>query len=241
LEYRIENAEISDLTRFAPAEIAAEQGTSLTSSLTPRLYRDTRNHPFDPTNGSVLDVSFEFAGLGGESKFYKAEGRTRTYYPFFHNETLGTFVYSFGANIGYGHGYGDRSELPLFERYFPGGINSVRGFRILSMGQRVPLFDAGGNGQSRTSVGGSQQLIFNNEVIFPIIESLGVKGVTFFDAGNAFLASRGYDLNEMRMSVGGGIRWLSPIGPLRIEVGVPLNPMVGDDKQTVMFSFGGPQ
>ena len=62
----------------------------------------------------------------------------------------------------------------------------------------------------------------------------------FFDAGNAFTVSQGYDLNLMRMSTGGGVRWMSPIGPLRIELGFPLNPQVGDDKQTVMFSFGGP-
>jgi outer membrane protein insertion porin family len=240
LEYRIENAEITDVSAFAPTEIAVEQGTSLTSSLTPRIFRDTRNHPFDPTAGSVQDLSFELAGLGGESKFFKFEARGRWYYPFWKNETLGTFVAASGVNFGYGLGYGERRDLPLFERYFPGGINSVRGYRILSLGQRVPLFNQVGPGQGRESVGGSQQLIFNEELIFPIIESLGLKGVAFFDAGNAFLASQGITLSDMRTSVGGGIRWLSPIGPLRIEIGFPLNQRVGDDKQTIMFSFGGP-
>jgi outer membrane protein insertion porin family len=240
LEYRIENAEISDVTAFAPTQIAAQEGTSLTSSLTPRIYRDTRNHPFDPTAGSVQDLSFEFAGLGGQSKFYKLEARARSYYPFYRNETFGTFVYGLGINFGYGEGYGDSRELPLFERYFPGGINSVRGFQILSMGKRVPLFNQYGQRLGRTSIGGSQQLVVNNEIIFPIVESLGLKGVTFFDAGNAFLASDGISADEIRLSAGAGIRWLSPIGPLRIEVGLPINPKVGDDQRKVMFSFGGP-
>ncbi|MCX8072179.1 MAG: outer membrane protein assembly factor BamA [Candidatus Binatia bacterium] len=240
LEYRLENAEITDVSALAPSQIAAEQGSSLTSSLTPRLYRDTRNHPFDPTAGSLQDISFEFAGLGGQSKFFRFEARTRFYYPFYRSENWGTFVYSLGAQLGYGRGFGERVELPLFERYFPGGINSVRGFRILSLGQRVPLMDPFGNNLGRTSIGGSQQLIFNNDLIFPIVEAIGLKGVVFFDAGNAFLASRGIDLGEMRLASGAGIRWLSPIGPLRIEVGFPLNPRVGDDRQTVMFSFGGP-
>ncbi|GBD26326.1 Outer membrane protein assembly factor BamA [bacterium HR30] len=240
LEYRLENAEISDVSALAPSQIAAEQGTSLTSSLTPRLYRDTRNHPFDPTAGSMQDLSFEFAGLGGESKFYRLEARTRFYYPFYRSENWGTFVYSLGAQVGYGRGWAERTELPLFERYFPGGINSVRGFRILSLGQRVPLMDPFGNNLGRTSIGGSQQLIFNNDLIFPIVESIGLKGVVFVDAGNAFLAARGIDLGDMRLASGAGIRWLSPIGPLRIEVGFPLNPRVGDDRQTVMFSFGAP-
>jgi outer membrane protein insertion porin family len=77
-------------------------------------------------------------------------------------------------------------------------------------------------------------------VIFPILESLGVKGLFFFDAGNAFSAAQGIDFGELRMSVGPGIRWLSPIGPLRVELGFPLNRHVGDDTQTFMFSFGGP-
>lgn len=240
LEYRLENAEITDVSAFAPSQIAGEEGSSLTSSLTPRLNRDTRNHPFDPTAGSLQDLSFEFAGLGGQTKFFRLEARTRFYYPFYRSERWGTFVYSLGAQVGYGQGWGGKAELPLFERYFPGGINSVRGFRILSLGQRVPLLDQFGRNLGRTSIGGSQQLIFNNDFIFPIVESIGLKGVVFFDAGNAFLAARGIDLGELRLASGGGVRWLSPIGPLRLEIGFPLNPRVGDDRQTVMFSFGAP-
>ncbi len=240
LEYRLENAEITDVSAFAPSQIAGEEGSSLTSSLTPRLFRDTRNHPFDPTAGSLQDLSFEFAGLGGKTRFFRLEARTRFYYPFYRSENWGTFVYSLGAQLGYGQGFGGRTELPLFERYFPGGINSVRGFRILSLGQRVPLLDQFGRNLGRTSIGGSQQLIFNNDLIFPIVQAIGLKGVIFFDAGNAFLASRGMDLGDLRLAAGGGVRWLSPIGPLRLEIGVPLNPRVGDDRQTVMFSFGGP-
>jgi outer membrane protein insertion porin family len=240
LEYRIEEAEIKDVSATAATIIKTEQGSSLTSSLTPRLFRDTRNHPFDPTAGSLQDVSFEFAGVGGESKFIKAEARARWYYPFWKSPTLGTFVLSTGGNFGYGLGYGGRRELPLFERYFPGGINSVRGFRILTLGPRNVVTDNFGQLLRRDAIGGSQQLIFNNEFIFPIVESLGLKGVVFFDAGNAFSAAQGIDMGEMRLATGAGLRWLSPIGPLRIEIGFPLNPRVGDDRQAVMFSFGGP-
>ena len=241
LEYRLEEAEISDVSLAASNQIRAEQGTSLTSSITPRFLRDTRNHPFDPSAGSLQDVGFEIAGVGGESKFIKLEARGRWYYPFYKSPTWGTFVASTGGTLGYGFGYGDSRELPLFERYFPGGINSVRGFRILSLGpQNVVFAEQPAQGFDRDAIGGSQQLIFNNELIIPIVEALGLKGVTFFDAGNAFTAADGIDFGEMRMAVGGGIRWLSPIGPLRLEVGFPLNPRVGDDKQAFMFSFGGP-
>jgi outer membrane protein insertion porin family len=240
LEYRIEEAEITSVASTAAAGIQSEKGSSLTSSLTPRLFRDTRNHPFDPTAGSLQDFSLEVAGLGGQSKFIKAESRLRWYLPFYESPRLGTLVFAPGVTFGYGLGYGGSSELPLFERYFPGGINSVRGFAVRSLGPREDVFDSRGRLVRRDVVGGSQQLVFNNEVIFPIVESLGLKGVLFFDAGNAFRATQGIAFNDMRMAVGPGIRWLSPIGPLRIEVGFPLNPRVGDDKQAVLFSFGGP-
>lgn len=240
LEYRIEEASITDVAFDAPSVIRAEQGESLTSAIVPRLFRDTRNHPFDPTSGTLMDFAFEIAGLGGQSKFIKPEARVRWYYPFYRTPSLGTFVFSLGGTLGLGYGYGDRRELPLFERYFPGGINSVRGFRILSLGPQNVVQNSYGKIISRDPIGGSEQLIFNTEVIFPIAESLGLKGVAFFDAGNAFTVSQGIDFPEMRLAVGGGVRWLSPVGPLRIEIGFPINKQVGDDTQTVMFSFGGP-
>ncbi len=253
LEYRVELSEISGVSSTASSLVRAEQGTRLTSAIVPRIFRDTRNHPFDPTRGSLQDLSLEVAGIGGDSQFIKLESRARWYLPVWESETFGELTFSTGWNFGFGLGYGGERELPLFERYFPGGINSVRGFEVRSLGPQVSVQDQfldpatscpdGAKECSRRLrrdvIGGSSQLILNNELIFPLVRSLGLKAVVFFDAGNAFSASRGMDFNEMRMSVGGGIRWLSPIGPLRIEIGIPLNDRVGDDTQTVQFSFGG--
>lgn len=240
IEYRIEQSVIDDVSSGASPLLRADQGTSLTSSVTPRLLRDTRNHPFVPTEGSLQDFSLEIAGLGGDSKFLKLETVLRSYFPLYKSEAWGTFVFSTGSNFAYAYGYGDDRELPLFERYFPGGINSVRGFQILSLGPQNLVTDADGNLLRRDRLGGSYQLIFNNELIIPLVESLGLRGVVFFDAGNAFSVAQGYDMNDMRLSTGAGVRWMSPIGPLRIEVGFPLNRKRGDDEQRVMFSFGGP-
>lgn len=239
LEYRIEQSEISSIRTFASPLIRAEAGRSLTSSITPRFLRDTSNHPFNPTEGSIQDLGVEIAGIGGDSRFVKAEARVRWYFPLWKSEEWGTFVLSPGARYDYGIGYGDQRELPLFERYFPGGINSIRGFEILSLGPRNDITDSAGRLIRRDRIGGSQQFISNNEFIFPIVESLGLRGVMFFDAGNAFSAAQGFDFDEIRLSTGGGIRWMSPIGPLRIELGFPLNAKRGDDEQRVMFSFGG--
>jgi len=239
LDYRVENAEITDVSPYASAQIRTEQGTSLTSAITPRLYRDTRNHPFDPTAGSLQDLSVELAGLGGDSQFVKADLRLRFYYPFYRSPTFGVTTYMFGTTLGYGYGFGGDTELPLFERYFPGGMNSVRGFQILSLGPHNNIWDSYARLQHSDAIGGSQQLIFNNEIIFPVVEQLGLKGVLFFDAGNAWSARHGIDPGDMRMSVGAGVRWRSPMGPLRIEFGFPLNAHAEDDTETLLFSFGG--
>ena len=254
VEYRIENADISNLARSAATVLRAQAGSSLISSIIPRIFRDTRNNLLDPTAGSFQDLSVEIAGLGGDARFINAQSRARWYVPVWQIPKLGPLTFATGWNFGYGFGYSGQTELPLFERYFPGGINSLRGFEVRSLGPRVDVFqqqkgdndycpygdNACGRLLNRDVIGGSQQLVFNNELIFPIFQQLGVKGVVFCDAGNAFLASQGIDFGDMRVSVGGGIRWLSPIGPLRLEYGVPLNAKTGDQEQRIQFSFGAP-
>jgi outer membrane protein insertion porin family len=152
-------------------------------------------------------------------------------------------VVSTGGRAGWGIGQQGRNgnDIPLFERYFPGGINSIRGFEARSLGPREPVFDVT-TGQiiSTSVVGGSVQLINNNEIIFPIIESIGLRGVVFFDLGNAWTHDRGFDLNDLRYSVGWGVRWLSPVGPLRIELGYPLAKKPNERSSVFGFSFGAP-
>jgi outer membrane protein insertion porin family len=240
-DYRIEQAKISDVGFDAPVDIREAEGTSLISSITPRISRNTLNHYFDPTAGSAQDLSLEVAGLGGE-RFLKAEARTRWYYTFLKSKTFGDFTYALGASGAYGVGDAGASgdELPLFERYFPGGINSIRGFEPRTLGPRQ--FRKNTRGQPFTSapVGGSSQLILNNEIIFPLVQSIGLKGVVFVDAGNAYGGDQNDIIDDARYAAGGGMRWLSPLGPLRVELGFPFNTKPGDQKQLVLFSFGGP-
>jgi outer membrane protein insertion porin family len=240
-EYRIEQAEIGDLGLDAPRSIRAEEGTSLISSVTPRLSRNTLNHAFDPTAGSLQDLSFEVAGLGG-TQFLKAEARERWYYTFLRSKALGDFTYSFGGMVGYG--FGDAGlggeDLPLFERYFPGGISTIRGFKSRTLGPREETKNIFGQVISSDPIGGSQQLIVNNEIIFPLVQGIGLKGVVFVDAGNAYSAEDGFTLDETRVAAGAGVRWLSPVGPLRIELGKALNAKPDDEESLILFSFGGP-
>lgn len=243
MEYKLEQADITNISRFFRVpSIEAEEGKRLTSSVIPTLIRNTLNHPFDPTDGSLQDLSVQFAGVGAGAKFLVVEGRTRWFIPFYKSQSLGTFVYALGARLGYGVGEEGRqgNEIPLFERFFPGGINSLRGFRSRTLGPREPVFDPLNNVVDTTPIGGSAQLIFNNELIFPLVEALGLRGVLFFDAGNAWSHDEGLPVDDLRYDVGWGVRWLSPIGPLRLEIGYPLDRKQGERTSVFQFSFGAP-
>jgi len=240
-DYRLEQANIGNLGDNATRSIRAEQGSSLISSVTPHLSRNTLNHAFDPTGGSFQDLSVELAGLGGE-RFTKLEARERWYWTFLHSKGLGDFTYSFGGTLGWGFGNAglNTDELPLFERYFPGGISSIRGFKSRTLGPREENKNLFGQVISTTPVGGSEEVIMNNEMIFPIVKGIGLKGVVFVDAGNAYGGDEGLSLDNTRFSAGAGVRWLSPVGPLRVELGKPFNTKPHDQKSLVLFSFGGP-
>jgi outer membrane protein insertion porin family len=201
LGYRFEEAEIGNIDSDATASIKAEEGTSYVSSITPRITRNTLNHAFDPTAGSVQDLSVELAGLGGE-EFIKAELRNRFYYTFLRSKRFGDFTYS--------------------------------------LGPREAKRNRFGRVEFTTPVGGSVLLVANNEVIFPLARGIGLKGVVFMDAGNAYRDLDEVNGDRTRYSVGGGVRWLSPLGPLRIELGLPFNDKPDDETSFVLFSFGGP-
>ncbi len=251
LEYRLEQAEISGVDRFAPPAVYEEEGTRLTSSLRPSISRNTIDQPFDPTEGSRQSMSFEFSGLGGDTDFIKLEISGRWYWPVYETKAGNRIVFSMAGDLGYGLGDSGESgkELPLFERYFPGGINSNRGYQVRSLGPRQIVIERT-NGQDclRTTkgacdldeIGASQQLMFNNELIFPVVPDAGLKMALFLDVGEGFLADDGIDLLKLRPATGAEVRWLSPLGPVRVSAGFPLDRREDDDSFVILFSFGTP-
>lgn len=242
LEYRLERAKIFDIAPDAPPSIFAEEGTTFISSIAPGILRNTLNHAFDPTDGSFQDISFEIAGLGGETRFLKFSARGRWFVPVYRIPGVGPLVFSSGGRLNWGLGEQGISgkELPLIDRYFPGGINTVRGYEIRSLGPRESTFNPQGQEINNQPIGGTNQLVVQTEIIFPLFQEVGLRGVAFFDLGNAWLQEDGIDVGNLRYSTGLGIRWLSPFGPLRIEFGVPLNPKPEEEKQPIQFSFGAP-
>ncbi len=233
MAYELTRENISDVEAGAPASIRDAVGKSLTSAITPGISYDSRDHFFNPTEGTKSAFAFKFAGLGGDSRFIKSDIGARWYYPLLKDPKWGgSYVFALGGTLGYGIGFDQPSsskyELPLFERYFPGGINSVRGFADRSLGPK----------EDGDVVGGDKQAIVNVEIHFPVAEQFGLRGLAFFDIGQAFKESESISLSAFRRSVGFGARWMSPFGPLRVELGFPLNKQPGDETSVLGFSVG---
>lgn len=220
--YRYEQKEIYDVDEFASDDIKDEEGRSTISSLTSTLSRDTTDYRLDPSSGYTAQVSLELAGLGGTEKFAKAIIDARHFWP----APFGTVLSAHGQ-IGYLEAFGGE-DAPLDERFYLGGINTLRGFEPREVGPRDDEGDY---------IGGYKETYFNFEWLFPISKEAGVKGVTFFDVGNAWGEDEDI-FSSWRYSVGAGIRWLSPLGPLRLEWGYNLDPEEWEDNSRFDFMIG---
>jgi outer membrane protein insertion porin family len=212
----------------APQFVKDQQGKTTASSVTPRVIRNTINNPLDPTAGSRQSLAVEVAGAGGDQEFYLAQVQNTMYIHLF-DTGLGPLIFSPRQRFGYGETFGD-DPFPLYRRFFPGGINSNRGYDARRMGPKDPV--------TGEVFGGSSEILLNFDLIFPLIESVGLRGLVFFDAGNAF--DDGNEFGKLRKAVGWGFRWRSPIAPIRIEFGYPLDKERGDSGFVTNFSFGNP-
>ncbi len=233
LRYELLRVEISNIDDDAAQFIKDERGNSMSSALKPQLVRNTLDNSLNPSNGSMQKVSVEYAGLGGDEEYYIFEASNTFYYPLFETFWGGDVIFSWRTDFGYGEGLGDDDKLPLFKRFFPGGINSVRGFKPRTLGPKD---------ENGSEYGGAKQFVNNLELIFPFIESAGLKTLVFYDMGQAFDDKEDMDFGELREAWGFGFRWVSPLGPfpLRLEFGYPLDKEDGESSMVTMFSFGAP-
>ncbi len=230
LKYELLSIDIRNVDPTKAAQLVVDsEGTSTSSAIAPRITRNTINNPLNPSKGSKQVLSFEWSGLGGDQEYYLLEAKNQWYQPIW-KPSFGDFVFSLRTTLGYGESRND-DPFPLFKRYFPGGINTVRGFRNRSLGPR----DENGH-----KYGGAKELINNAEIIFPLVNSAGLKGVIFYDVGEAFDDNEPIDISKLRRAHGAGIRWTSPLGPIRIEFGFPEDRKDGESSMVTMFSFGAP-
>ena len=216
--------------------------SGVTSSVRFSLQWDRRNNRLFPTKGHLLFGSAEIAPkfLGSTFLFTRYVAYGRYYLPLFWS-----FVFKVNATIGVIQSLDANQPVPISELFYVGGINSIRGYalRTISPTTLVPRNTSPDAPADSFPVGGNKQAIFNFEIEFPIIEKVGIKGVVFYDMGNAFcyncsfFQDKQYNLPlGMFAAVGFGFRWFSPVGPLRFEWGFPLNRRPGID-QSSLFEF----
>ncbi|MBW1712040.1 MAG: BamA/TamA family outer membrane protein, partial [Deltaproteobacteria bacterium] len=179
---------------------------------------------FGATKGSENFIDVDLAGLGGTNAFTRFVLGSGWYIPAPFKTTL-----HLQGKLGYVR-QNSWGELPSYEKFYLGGINSMRGFKFGSVSPIDP--------ETGDRIGGEKMMHFNFEIIFPLIPSAGVKGVVFFDAGNVWTKDQGYDITNLRQSVGGGIRWYSPVGPIRLEYGYIVRGEEGDGDGGWEFTIG---
>ena len=187
----------------------------------------SRDRLWNPSRGSFNQILFEYAGglLSGDVYYNKYEAASTWYFPL-PWETV--FVIKGRA------GLIERREggkLPIYQKYMIGGINSVRGFEDYSISPRDPA--------TGDKIGGEKMMVYNVEYRFPLLKDQGLVGLVFFDAGNVYTKDQGYDFSDIKKSVGAGVRWYSPVGPLRIEYGRVLGPKDNEPAGNWEFSVGG--
>ena len=225
--YIFNDVNISDIAAVAPSDIWDYEGSTVTSGIEAILIRDTRNNIYDPTEGSLNSLSLFYAGIGGDENYIKGVAESSWYFRLFWK-----VVFHPRAQIGYIENL-ESGDIAVYNRFFAGGLNSLRGFAPYSVGPVER--DASGN--VIEYLGGTKEFIMNIEFIFPLFEDINMKGVVFFDIGNVWGEDEDW-FEELRYSAGGGIRWLSPMGPIRVEWGYNLDPKEDEKASEWNFSVG---
>jgi outer membrane protein insertion porin family len=233
----------------------------ITSSLTASIEYDKRDDRFAPSDGVHTSASFEYAGIGGGLAYSKGDVFFRWYYNIFWNLILRTnFSYGFiQPNSG-------QEEVPFTKLYRLGGPFNLRGYDFAQVGRRQfspihfdwlrgeeqdadgipfsrpntnPLPDDIAFQRAQVVVGGRQQALAMVELEFPLVKEAGIRGVMFYDAG---LADNIFVGSAFQEDIGFGVRWFSPIGPLRFEWGFPRDPRpeFGEDSSQFHFAIGAP-
>lgn len=207
-----------------PKSIAATFGWS----------RDSRDNALAPNKGRYQRVSGEVSLPVLDLRYYKVSYQLQQYWPLSKNVTL-----AFNTELGYAGAYGDK-EYPFFKNFYAGGIGSVRGYETSSLGPR----DTNGD-----NMGGQKLFDFSTELYVPLPGAdRTLRAFGFFDGGwvwgsggsgsNQGTDTSNVSLSDLRYSVGVGVAWISPLGPLKFSLAFPLNKKKGDDVQRFQFQIG---
>ena len=228
---RIEDGNLLPLTYRDYSDTFGQSSTSV--PLTVGWARDSRDSALVPTQGRLQRVNGEL-GVAGDTRYAKANYQFQQYIPLNKKFTL-----AFNAEVGWGKGLGGK-PFPLFKNFYGGGLGSVRGFESGTLGGRSTL--VGDSTGTLSYIGGSKKILLNTEVIAPFPgagNDRTLRMFGFFDVGNVSDDySNSSKLSDLRASVGVGISWISPVGPLRIAYARPVRKFDNDKTQSIQFQIG---
>jgi len=222
--YRYVNYDVYDIDFTAGPLIKEQEGVSSTSSVRFGYNYDTRDFPPDPREGMNINLSTEVAGgdLGGTNDFIRHQVEGSFFTPLV-GDLIGLAHVELGVISPYN---GD--EVPVTERYFMGGLYTLRGFEHRMVG---PLEDD-------EPVGGTSSFLVNLEATYPLMREANVKSVLFMDIGNVWAEEEDVKTADLRYGAGFGFRWAAPIGLLRLEWGFNLDPRPDEEQPGWEFSIG---
>jgi len=213
-----------------PQDLLDEEGNALLSKFETSLAYDTRNSTTLPDKGQRTELSTEIAGpFGGEKDFYKLELKSHWYFRgFFEGHVLELL-----GGTGVADSYGDTDSVPFYDRYYLGGLYSMRGFEYRSISPREPRRP--NERQSKEPIGGNTYYFASAEYSLPIIDRL--RFAVFYDIGNVMYDSYSYNFSDFNDNWGIGLRLNLPIGPLRLDYGIPIHHDKYNDSSG-RFQFG---
>jgi len=214
-----------------------EHASFATATVDSSWSRDSRNRTFFASDGTLHQLSAEVALPGLDLQYYKLRYNYEQSLPLFAGFTL-----QGRASVGYGDGYGSTRELPFFENFYAGGVQSVRGFAGNSLGTQATKAD-GPKGLKTVALGGSLRTVANVELIFPLPFAENSKSFrisAFSDIGNVFAGVDDFDAKELRSSYGLTALWVTPVGVLTFSWGWPFTHKAGDTREVFQFFIGAP-
>lgn len=236
--YRLEQIEITDVEEDAPRVVVETEGTSHLITLTPSFGWDKRDSPFNPTEGWKADFEYEYGGtfLGGDYDFSKVNLHGEYHFNIYQHVRGGAHVLSLSADFGWVEEQGDTEEVPFFERYYAGGIGTIRGFDFHGISPR----------EGGVAVGGNVRALASTEYSFPLygVEKMRrytdvLRGVIFVDSGTVTEDFGDLHFDVVRLSAGVGVRvYVAGPVPFALYFAIPLSKEDEDERESFHFSVG---
>ena len=231
VKYTLQSDDVTDIEPDASIYIKEQEGKSSLSMIGEVMSYDTRDSVYNPTEGFYTSLGFDVAGLGGDNKFVRVNWNAMQYF-----ELTERWVLSVSGTAGYIVGIAGE-DVRINNRYYLGG-STLRGFEIGGVGARDKA--------TGDSLGGDWRLTASTQLMFPLglPSEFGIRGKLFVDAGMIGKPDGHYDWNQVdysnkpRVSIGTGLLWQSPMGPINIDLGFPIVKEKYDEKEVFRLNFG---